>query len=79
MDESRVHQIVRAAADRAGVAIGKVSPHWFRHAHATHALHAGASIALVKTTLGHASIETTAKYTHVQPDESSSFYLRKHK
>jgi integrase/recombinase XerD len=76
LDESRVHQIVRAAADRAGIALGKVSPHWFRHAHATHALASGASIALVKETLGHESIETTAKYTHVMPNESSSIYLR---
>jgi integrase/recombinase XerD len=76
LDPSRVHQIVRAAADRAGIALGKVSPHWFRHAHATHALKAGASIALVKETLGHESIETTAKYTHVMPNESSSLVLR---
>ena len=48
-----------------------------RHAHASHALEAGASIALVKETLGHESIETTAKYTHVRPEASSSTYLRK--
>lgn len=76
LHESRVHQIVRTAANRAGVAIGKVSPHWFRHAHATHALEAGASLALVQRTLGHGSIETTAKYTHVRPDASSSLVLR---
>ena len=79
LDESRVHQIVRAAADRAGISIGNVSPHWFRHAHATHAIKAGAPITLVKETLGHESIETTAKYTHVLPNESSSLYLRKRK
>jgi integrase/recombinase XerD len=76
LDESRVHQIVRAAADRAGVAVGKVSPHWFRHAHATHSLEAGAPITLVKETLGHKSIETTARYTHVRPNTSSALYLR---
>jgi integrase/recombinase XerD len=76
LDESTIHRIVRSAADRAGIAPGKVSPHWFRHAHASHALDAGASIALVKEMLGHESIETTAKYTHVRPTASSSTYLR---
>lgn len=47
-----------------------------RHAHATHALENGASIVLVKETLGHASIETTAKYTHVRPNASSGQYLK---
>lgn len=79
LDESRVHQIVRSAADRAGVSIGHVSPHWMRHAHATHAIEAGAPITLVKETLGHKSIETTAKYTHVRPNASSSTFLRRKK
>ena len=75
MDESTVFRIVQAAARRAGIS-GNVSPHWMRHAHATHALENGASIVLVKETLGHASIETTAKYTHVRPNASSGQYLK---
>ncbi len=54
---------------------GNISPHWFRHAHATHALERGAPITLVKATLGHESMETTAKYTHVRPNASSSQFL----
>lgn len=73
MDESMIHRIVAAAAKRAG--IDKVSPHWMRHAHATHALERGAPITLVKETLGHKSMETTAKYTHVRPNASSSQFL----
>lgn len=75
MDESMVYRIVKRAAIRAGVA-GNVSPHWMRHAHATHSLENGAPITLVKETLGHKSIETTAKYTHVRPDASSGQYLK---
>ncbi len=75
MDPSRIHQIVLAAAKRAGLS-GNVSPHWFRHAHATHALENGASITLVKETLGHKSMETTAKYTHVRPNASSTTFLK---
>src|SRR5579859_3069277 len=74
LDESMIHRIVREAAGRAGI-VGNVSPHWFRHAHATHALERGAPITLVKETLGHASMETTAKYTHVRPNASSGQYL----
>ena len=74
LDDSMVHRIVAAAARRAGIA-GNVSPHWMRHAHATHALERGAPITLVKETLGHKSMETTAKYTHVRPNASSSQYL----
>jgi integrase/recombinase XerD len=76
LDESTVHRIVRRAADRAGIAMGKVSPHWLRHAHATHAIEAGADITLVGATLGHKAIETTARYTHVRPTASSSTFLR---
>jgi integrase/recombinase XerD len=74
LDESMVHRIVRAAARRAGIKLN-VSPHWMRHAHATHAQERGASVMLVKETLGHASVETTMKYSHVRPNASSSQYL----
>ena len=74
LDESTVFRMVRASALRAGIA--NVSPHWMRHAHATHSLENGAPITLVQSTLGHKSIETTAKYTHVRPNASSGQYLK---
>jgi integrase/recombinase XerD len=74
LDESQVHRIVRAAARRAGIA-GNVSPHFLRHSHASHALQRGASLALVRDTLGHASASTTNAYLHAKPSESSSLYL----
>ncbi len=92
LDPSQVARIVEAAACRAGIAVymetiivddkqvlrkrSRVSPHWLRHAHASHALDNGASIAVVKETLGHESIETTAGYTHVRPGVSSAQYLK---
>lgn len=92
LDPSQVTRIVEAAALRAGIATytetiiqdgkqvqrkrSRVSPHWLRHAHASHALDNGASIAVVKETLGHESIETTAGYTHVRPEVSSAHYLK---
>src|SRR5579885_3041053 len=70
-----VLRIVRAAARRAGIAL-PVSPHWLRHAHASHALDRGAPIHLVQATLGHANINTTGRYLHARPKESSSGFLR---
>jgi site-specific recombinase XerD len=59
----------RAGLDR------KVSPHWLRHAHASHALDHNAPVHLVQATLGHASLATTSEYAHVKPGTSSSDYL----
>ncbi len=66
-------RIVKAAADRAGVPA--VSPHWLRHAHASHALDGGAGIHVVRDTLGHASLATTSRYLHARPGDSSALYL----
>ena len=74
LDESQVNRIVRDAAKRTGIK-GNVSPHWLRHAHASHSLDRGANINLVRDTLGHASLATTGKYTHARPNASSSQYL----
>lgn len=62
------------AALRAGIELA-VSPHWFRHAHASHALDCGAPIHLVQATLGHASITTTGRYLHARPNDTSSRFL----
>ena len=74
LDVSQVRRIVYAAAHKAGLE-QKVSPHWMRHAHASHALDRSAPIHLVQATLGHASVSTTGRYLHARPTESSSFYL----
>lgn len=69
-----VLRVVRAAAKRAGIGL-PVSPHWFRHAHASHALDRGAPIHLVQATLGHVSVTTTGRYLHARPQDSSSRFL----
>ncbi len=68
------HVILRAAARRAGLA-QPISPHWLRHAHATHALDRGALPHVVQATLGHASLATTSRYVHVRPTQSSGHAL----
>ena len=71
---SQLWRIVRAAAKRAGIEKA-VSTHWWRHAHASHALDHGAPISLVQATLGHSSVATTGKYLHARPSESSGKFL----
>jgi site-specific recombinase XerD len=68
-----LHRLVRRAARRAG--LGAVSPHWLRHAHASHALDHGAPPHVVQQTLGHASLATTTRYLHVRHGDSSGSYL----
>jgi integrase/recombinase XerD len=65
-------RIVRTAARRAGV---QASPHFLRHAHASHALDRGAPVHLVQATLGHGSLRTTGRYLHARPGDSSSRFL----
>jgi len=71
---SQAWRIVKAAAKRAGINPG-ASPHWLRHAHASHALERGCPIHLVQATLGHASVATTGRYLHARPNDSSALYL----
>ncbi|MFC1782749.1 tyrosine-type recombinase/integrase [Planctomycetota bacterium] len=71
---AQVIRIVSVAAERAGIK-KKVTPHWLRHSHASHALDRGAPIHLVQQTLAHSSLNTTLLYLHAKPNDSSSMYL----
>ena len=65
---------LRRAAHRAGID-RDISPHWFRHAHASHALDGGAPVQSVKETLGHASLATTSVYVHARNGGDSGLWL----
>jgi integrase/recombinase XerD len=69
-----VLKLTKLAAKRAGIR-RNVRNHDLRHCHASHALERGASVALVATTLGHASISTTGRYLHARPGDGSGRYL----
>ena len=77
MSRGAIQQRIKTWAQRSGLA-GRVHPHRFRHAFATHLLEESGDLRAVQELLGHANLATTQIYTHLDFDRLSRVYDAAH-
>jgi integrase/recombinase XerC len=72
-----VGRVVEKYLKAAGIAV-RMGPHGLRHSFATHLLNGGADLRVIQELLGHASLSTTQRYTHLNLDQLTAVYDKAH-
>jgi integrase/recombinase XerC len=77
LTDRSVRRVIDRWVEQAAVARG-VHPHTLRHTFATHLLENGADLRAIQELLGHSSLSTTQKYTHLEVDRLLTVYRGAH-
>lgn len=77
MTASNVQLFIKNSAKRAGIN-RHITPHTLRHSFATDFLHNGGDVRYLQVLLGHASLNTTMRYTHVADNDLEQTYRKYH-
>ncbi len=77
ISRQEVWSYIKATAKEKGIQ-KNVSPHTLRHSYATHMLERGADLRVIQELLGHSSITTTERYTHISKKGLKKSFLKFH-
>jgi site-specific recombinase XerD len=64
LSKNAFSKVLKPTVRKAGIS-KKVSAHVFRHSYATHMIEAGVDLRSVQVLMGHASVQSTARYVHL--------------